>query len=363
MTGLTGRSVSACCATAARRLFFVHLCALIGVARMLSHHVCQAEEISLEVAGVELRSAVAKWLEFSQANIWPHAEWKATIFNRDHPTEAPRIANYSTWARGDYCLLQSSTTVEGEAYQAFALVNPQYVAKIVRQGGESRGWRIQEVSLRDDERFDEVRLDLEGINKFARPLLLGPYTLCDLLADRQNYEIESATHEFAKPTGEIRRFVIALKPKLVVHGVDVAMTRLELSIAPAFQELPVSFVAHFEPSDGEAFERDENYSEWRNIGGRWYWGKYRWDNRISATGRVLPVEEVEANFDAFRIDDASDDAMKREQCWLKYYGLPEPQLGSGARRWWILVNILAVVLLATVVAFRRRQLRKMRATE
>lgn len=272
----------------------------------------------------EVQGAWRSW--FQATRELPLSTSHMTVRSANQP---PSVTIRRFARRNDYYYSNIAFTENGVEKEVTVIANEHYAAVLGRLG--SGEWRLQRLARRGTREFKQLE---DYLHADCAIHTMWPHPVFRELVASKKYVIAEATRE-VRDGQTVRRFVFVPTGTL-----RKSVRAITIEVSEKRGLLPVSF-RYEAVSAGASFER---FEEWENSHGVWKWRKstltnpHETGNRIENTWEILSPESP----------------LRTEQCYLKAYGIPEPEFAKSRRRVWWLVAGATLVIISIVAMLKLR---------
>ena len=244
-----------------------------------------------------------------------------------HPANSPLVMTISDWQSGEYRLCSIDNSDTKRAYRSFS--NNRYGASIESTSDAGPIWTLRKYAPRGERGFQKI------LEAGSEPLLLGPSTIFDTNVSTRIVESDGANPE-------ARQVEISFPKDASTKPRDPQT--IVATLAPSVGWMPTEIkISEF----GGASTR-KVIDGWRAMGEAWVY------NRVTSYYKPSKSEaEVIHSIQDWEFVQAEQQRDHEAECFLRFYGLPEP--AGSDWLWRALIFVAAAVLLSMGYVLLKRQ--------
>lgn len=290
-----------------------------------------------------LQETIQAWKQHFSPIGLPFTAWRSESPQSDAILYETASIDDCEYVRMEYGVGASKVTT-------IAFANPEYVAKIAREGehvDEKQGWRLELFARKGDNDYLDVSRTLRNYFRTPEPIRFGSFNLVELLSNPDNFRIENATDRTDDDGVTIREFDVSVNDHVYLNDAPVNFKKFSFGVNVASGHLPTRIESQFRLGD-RAIDQIKTVGNWEQADGRVVWNTLEWDNvdpRTKAKSRVYRIS---------RIPNAEQKKLSEEACLLSFYGLPEPDSSDHLRLWAVILNV-GVIMLVAVFFWKKRR--------
>jgi hypothetical protein len=284
--------------------------------------IAQQKKDSDREARARLDAAAAQWKLWHDSGDWRHM--LATEFNWN---DGEPMDYASFYRSSSHTLMKKVYRVRGQWRTYISFLNPKYFAMVRKHDGTG-DYTLENLLSKDDPGFQQAthrRTSLE------HPVRVMELYMWDLVLDPTRHELLGYSRE-VRQDDTLHHFHIRLP-----RG-PVEITEIKPILSERMDLLPIENELTYAPDAGDMVVR-VRWSGWKKIRGQWVWSQ----QHTEKIGEGPPRLVSENDWDPPR-------KHGKRECWLSYYGLPEPE-GSGTVTDWSVSQILGGIAVFTFLVF------------